>query len=214
GLMRGETVQYQGSEFRLTWSAQAIPIYVAAHGPKTLEFAGEHADGVIYGDGVGSEILEDALSSVAAGAARAARSPADVDIWWGMCGNVADSREEAMQQIRMLLAAKANHLARFPDQKKHVPGEFRDVLERIHKGYSYLEHQKPGETTNARLVRESGLENYLAGRYAIVGTPEDCLRRLHELEKMGVEKVWLNVHFEDKIGFMKRWSSAVMAKIG
>ena len=214
GLMRGERVQYQGSEVHLTWSGIDIPIYVSAHGPKTLEFAGQHADGVIYGDGVGKEIVKDALTAVAAGAAKASRRVEDLDIWWGLCGNVGNSREEALRQIKMLLAAKANHLARFPDQNKHVPPEFRDVLDRIHKQYSYFEHQKPGEnTTNARLVNESGLENYLADRYAIVGTPEDCLMRLRELESMGVHKIWLNVHFEDKIGFMKRWSREVRAKM-
>ena len=213
GLMRGELVQYQGSEFRLTWSRIDIPIYASAHGPKTLEFAGEHVDGVIYGDGVGKEIVADALSAVRRGADRAGRPVQDVDVWWGLCGNVGNSRSEALAQIRMLLAAKANHLARFPSQSKHVPPEFREVLDRIHEGYSYLEHQKPGETTNARLVSESGLEDYLAGRYAIAGTPEDCLRRLSELEAMGVQKIWLNAHFDDKIGFMKRWSKEVMAKI-
>ncbi|MPZ77155.1 MAG: LLM class flavin-dependent oxidoreductase [Deltaproteobacteria bacterium] len=213
GLIRGERVQYQGSEFGLTWGGTQIPIYVSAHGPKTLKFSGEHADGVIYGDGVGQDIVADALASVAAGAAKAGRHVEDLDIWWGLCGNVGNSREEAMSQIKMLLAAKANHLARFPDQNKHVPSEFRQVLDRIHERYSYLEHQKPGETTNARLVNESGLENYLADRYAVAGTPEDCLMRLEELEKMGVKKIWLNVHFDDKIGFMKRWSREVMAKL-
>jgi 5,10-methylenetetrahydromethanopterin reductase len=213
-LMRGEHVSYQGSELHLTWSKTEIPIYVSAHGPKTLEFSGKLADGVIYGDGVGQEIVKDALSCVAAGAAKAGRKVEDVDIWWGLCGNVADSRDAAMSRIKMLLAAKANHLARFPEQNKHVPPQFRDVLDRIHRGYSYLEHQKPGEnTTNARLVSESGLENYLAGRYAIVGTPPECIERLSELEDMGVRKIWLNVHFDDKIGFMKKWSREVMAKM-
>jgi 5,10-methylenetetrahydromethanopterin reductase len=213
GLMRGERVQYQGSEFRLTWSGIDMPIYASAHGPKTLEFSGAHVDGVIYGDGVGKEIVVDALSAVRRGADQAGRRVQDVDVWWGLCGNVGNSRNEALSQIRMLLAAKANHLARFPSQNKHVPAEFREVLDRIHKKYSYLEHQKPGETTNARLVIESGLEAYLANRYAIVGTPEDCVERLHELEEMGVHKIWLNVHFEDKIGFMQRWSREVMAKV-
>jgi 5,10-methylenetetrahydromethanopterin reductase len=214
GLMRGETVQYQGSEFHLTWSGIDIPIYVSAHGPKTLEFSGQHANGVIYGDGVGKEIVSDAMSSIGRGAAKAGRTVDNVDIWWGLCGNVRNNKEEAMKQIKMLLAAKANHLARFPDQNKHVPPEFREVLDRIHKEYSYLEHQKPGEnTTNARLVSESGLEAYLAERYAIAGSPEECLMRLSELERIGVRKIWLNVHFEDKIGFMKRWSREVMAKI-
>ena len=113
-LMRGERVLYQGSELQLTWSKADLPIYVSAHGPKTLEFSGQHADGIVYGDGVGKEIVEDALSSVASGAVIAGRSIEDVDIWWGLCGNVGNSREEAMTQIKMLLAAKANHLARFP----------------------------------------------------------------------------------------------------
>ncbi|HEY1373361.1 MAG TPA: LLM class flavin-dependent oxidoreductase [Candidatus Binatia bacterium] len=212
-LMRGETVQRNGTEMRLTWGKADIPIYVSAHGPKTLEFAGRHAEGVIYGDGVGQEVVNDALRSVATGAAAADRRVEDVDVWWGLCGNIGDSREKALSQIRMLLAAKANHLARFPEQNKHVPPEFRDVLDRIHQSYSYLEHQKPGETTNSRLVKESGLEDYLAGRYAIAGTPEQCRARVYELERMGVRKIWLNVHFDDKIGFMEKWSREVIAKI-
>ncbi len=212
-LMRGETVQHQGREMKLTWAKADVPIYVSAHGPKTLEFSGGHADGVIYGDGVGKEVVRDALASVAAGAAMAGRRTEDVDIWWGLCGNVGASREQALAEIRMLLAAKANHLARFPGENKHVPPEFRDVLDRIHQSYSYLEHQKPGATTNARLVKESGLEDYLAGRYAIAGAPEECVARLRELENMGVRKIWLNVHFEDKLGFMKKWSREVMAKL-
>ena len=116
-------------------------------------------------------------------------------------------------QIRMLLAAKANHLARFPEQDKQVPPEYKDILERIHKGYNYLEHQKPGAgTTNAALVRESGLESYLADRYAIVGTVDDCLATLERMAGYGVNKIWLNVHFDDKLGFIRRWRD-VMAQL-
>jgi 5,10-methylenetetrahydromethanopterin reductase len=213
-LLKGEHVSYQGTDIRITWSRVDMPIYVSAHGPKTLEFSGRCADGVIYGDGVGKEIVADALSSMARGAAQAGRQPGEIDVWWGLCGNLGKSRSDALTQIKMLLAAKANHLARFPAQNKHVPPQFREVLDRIHQGYSYLEHQKPGEhTTNARLVNESGLQSYLADRYAIAGTPEECLQRIHDLEEMGVRKIWLNVHFDDKIGFMKRWSREVMAKM-
>jgi 5,10-methylenetetrahydromethanopterin reductase len=213
-LMRGEMVLYEGSEIKLTWGHTKIPIYVAAHGPKTLEFAGEVADGIIYGDGVGQGIVRDAFSAIAAGAVRSERQAEDLDIWWGLCGSVADSREQAVSQIRMLLAAKANQLARFPSHNKHVPPEHREVLDRIHREYNYLEHQKPGAgSANARLVRESGLEGYLVERYAVAGTPEECLERLRQLESFGVGKVWLNIHFEDKIAFMKRWSREVMAML-
>jgi hypothetical protein len=28
-----------------------------------------------------------------------------------------------------------------------------------------------------------------------------------------VRKIWLNVHFDDKIGFMEKWSREVIAKV-
>lgn len=213
-LMRGETVVYQGSELKQTWGKAEIPIYIAAHGPKTLEFAGQFADGVIVGTGVGRQVVEDAFASIAEGARRRGRRAEELDIWWALSAYVADSREQALGVIRMLLAAKANHLASYPSQNKHIPPEHREALERIHRQYNYLEHQKPGSgTTNARLVQESGLEGYLVERYAIAGTPDECVATVRKIESFGVGKIWLNVHFDDKIGFIRRWSREVMAKL-
>lgn len=212
-LMRGESVEYQGHELKLTWGKANIPIYIAGHGPKTLELAGQYADGVIVGTGVGDEVVGAAYASIGRGAARAGRKLEDLDVWWALSAHVGDSREAALSVIRMMLAAKANHLARFPEQDKQVPAEYRAILDSIHKGYNYLEHQKPGEDTrNATLVWQSGLESYLADRYAIVGTPEDCLATLQRMESYGVKKIWLNVHFDDKLGFINRWSKEVMAR--
>lgn len=205
-LLRGESTNYQGHELKVTWGRADIPIYIAGHGPKTLELAGQYADGVIVGTGVGDDVVRHAYASISAGAARSGRRLEDLDVWWALSAYIGSSRAEALSVIRMLLAAKANHLARFPEQNKQVPPEYRDILERIHKGYNYLEHQKPGAgTTNAALVRESGLESYLADRYAIVGTPDDCLATLQRMASYGVKKIWLNVHFDDKLGFIRRW---------
>lgn len=205
-LLRGESTHYQGYDLKLTWGRADIPIYIAGHGPKTLELAGQYADGVIVGTGVGDEVVRRAYESIATGAARSGRKLEDLDVWWALSAHVGNSREESLSVIRMLLAAKANHLARFPEQNKQVPPEYKDILERIHKGYNYLEHQKPGAaTTNAALVRESGLESYLADRYAIVGTADDCLATVRRMAGQGVKKIWLNVHFDDKLGFIRRW---------
>ena len=213
-LLRGDSTHYQGHEFKLTWGKADIPIYIAGHGPKTLELAGQYADGVIVGTGVGEDVVRHAHASISAGAARAGRKLDDLDVWWALSAYIGNGRAEALSAIRMLLAAKANHLGRFPEQDKQVPPEYKDILERIHRGYNYLEHQKPGAgTTNAALVRESGLESYLADRYAIVGTAEDCLATLRRMAGYGVRKIWLNVHFDDKIGFIQRWSREVMAKV-
>ncbi len=70
-LLRGESSNYQGHELKLTWGKADIPIYIAGHGPKTLELAGEYADGVIVGTGVGDDVVRHAYASISAGAARA-----------------------------------------------------------------------------------------------------------------------------------------------
>ena len=213
-LMRGETFDYQGQELKITWGRADIPIYIAGHGPKTLELAGQFADGVVVGTGVGADVVRDAHARIGAGAARSGRKLEDLDVWWALSAHIGDSREEALSVIRMMLAAKANHLARFPEQDKQVPPQYREILDTIHKGYNYLEHQKPGDQTkNASMVRQSGLEDYLAERYAIVGTPEDCLATIQHMHDQGVRKIWLNVHFDDKLGFIRRWGKEVMAKL-
>ena len=213
-ILGGEAVQYGGSEIRLTWGKARIPIYIAAHGPKTLEVAGEFADGVIVGTGVGDDIVRDAFRAIAKGASRAGRQPESIDIWWHLGAYVGESREHASARIRSNLASKVNHLLRFPNQNKYVPPEYKDALEKIHREYNYREHLKPGpDTKNARLVQESGSENYLADRYAIVGTPQDCLETLGRLESMGVTKIWLNTYTEDNIAFLKRWGNQIIANL-
>ena len=105
-------------------------------------------------------------------------------------------------------------MIRFRSREKHIPTDCAEALERIHRGYNYLEHLRPGGSgVNAQLVRESGMENYLADRYAVVGTPDECLSRLKQLRDWGIAKVWLNTYNDDKIAFMEQWSKGVTAKL-
>ena len=77
-LTTGETV-FEGETARLTWGHADIPLYVAASGPKTLELAGEVADGVIIQTGLLPEVIEDALNCIRRGAERAGRDFNKID---------------------------------------------------------------------------------------------------------------------------------------
>jgi hypothetical protein len=103
---------------------------------------------------------------------------------------------------------------RFRGRERHIPEGCREALEKIHRSYNYLEHLRAGASgLNAQLVRESGVEDYLADRYAVVGTPEECLLRLEQLRNWGISKIWLNTYNQDKIAFMNQWSKSVSAKL-
>jgi 5,10-methylenetetrahydromethanopterin reductase len=213
-LYRTGEAEYQDKSIRLTWSRPKIPIYISAHGPKTLRCAGEIADGAIVGTGVQEEVAADALADIAAGAQAAGKTLKDMDVWWLVICNFGKSKEEATAGIRMSLAAPANQLARFTMENKHIPPKYADAIRKLNASYDFSVHLKgETETTNTRLVQELGLKEYLVDRYAVVGTPEECRERIQTLVGRGVENIWLSTYFPDKLQFMKQWSDKVMDRL-
>jgi 5,10-methylenetetrahydromethanopterin reductase len=81
GLWRGEPLTYAGEHFRLKDArchvrpARALPVYVAAMGPRMLELAGAVGDGVLLSAGLSPDAIRRALDRAAAGARRAGRDP-------------------------------------------------------------------------------------------------------------------------------------------
>ncbi|MBI4524626.1 MAG: LLM class flavin-dependent oxidoreductase [Deltaproteobacteria bacterium] len=213
-LYRSGEAVYQGREIRFSWTRPNIPIYVSAHGPKTLRFAGEVADGVIIGTGVQEDVVADALKDLSEGANLAGKRLQDTDVWWFLICNFGRNREEAKAEIRMSLAAPANQLARFTTDNKHIPPEYLDAIRKLNQQYDFRAHLKSGtETANTRLVQELGLEDYLADRYAVVGTVEECREKISQLAARGVENIWMSVYFPDKIEFMRQWADQVMDRL-
>jgi 5,10-methylenetetrahydromethanopterin reductase len=186
---RGEAT-WKGDTIRLTWPTRPIPVYLTAEGPKTLQLAGELADGVLVGNGLQPEIVADALENIAIGARRAGRDPADVDVWWFVKWNMDDDRQRAIHEARMTLTASANHAFRFTLEGKHIPDEYKDAIRELHRRYVFSEHEATGtEMSNATIVEELGLTDYLAERFMICGPPQDFIDKLTTLNDLGVSKV-------------------------
>ncbi|MBI4308541.1 MAG: LLM class flavin-dependent oxidoreductase [Chloroflexi bacterium] len=207
---RGET-EYQGRMARLTWGRQPMPIYVAAHGPKTLRLAGQIADGVVVGTGLGEDVVRETLAAIRQGAEEAGRDFRTIDVWWLLLGNLAASKRQAIDDLRMSLAGFAHILARFHTQGKQIPPEIEKPLVQVARRYDVSEHVMPGAgRRNAALVDEYGVKEYLAERYALAGTPEDCIQKVRQAAAWGVRQIWMSVHFPDKVSFVKRWGQEVM----
>jgi 5,10-methylenetetrahydromethanopterin reductase len=209
-LATGEAV-YQGETTKLTWGPADVPVYVAASGPKTLELAGEIADGVIIQTGLLPEVIEDSLACIRRGAERAGRDYDKIDKTWFPWVKVAGSREEAIHAIRHSLASGAKHLGRFTTEGKHIPTQFLDKIREAKKTYRFEQHQIP-DSDNARMIEELGLVDYLADRFAIVGTVEDCVRKIESAAEAGARHFWMSCHFPDKERFMREWGETVISR--
>jgi alkanesulfonate monooxygenase SsuD/methylene tetrahydromethanopterin reductase-like flavin-dependent oxidoreductase (luciferase family) len=101
----GERVNFEGRFYRLKNFRLAIPapappprIYLAALGPKMCELAGEVADGVLL-NWIPPSAVPSSLSHVEAGAKRAGRSLADVDVAVYVRTCVTDEREPVRETL-------------------------------------------------------------------------------------------------------------------
>jgi len=164
-----------------------VPVFVTAEGPKTLELAGEVADGVVIGTGLQREIVQESLEHVRRGAARSGRTLDDLEIWWFIKWNLDDDKPRAVREMRMALTASANHAFRFTLEGKHIPEEYKEPIRRLQASYAFHEHESHGEARhNARLAEESGLVDYLAERFTLAGSPGEFRQKLSGLQALGV----------------------------
>ena len=181
---------WQGSTIRLLWPTRPIPIYLTAEGPKTLQLAGEVADGVLVGNGLQPEIVQDALENIAIGARRAGRDPSEVDVWWFVKWNMDNDKGRAIHEARMTLTASANHAFRFTLEDKRIPEQYKGPIRELQEQYVFSEHESVGgNMRNAELVEELGLMEYLAERFTICGPPAEFAEKLAALASLGVNNV-------------------------
>ena len=206
--------EFRGRITRLTWAPRAVPIYLSAEGPRTLELAGEIADGVIVNVGLTPALVRDAVARVHAGARRAGRDPSQIDLWTMVRANVTDDIEAGIEEIRMELASNAHHVFRFTLEGKHVPGELADAIRRVQKGYQPAAHEALGPSPNARLLEaEPALRAYLAERFAAVGPPAVCAETLRGVVEAGIDGLLITGFVHDRTRLIRTLGEQVLPRL-
>ena len=119
-----------------------------------------------------------------------------------------------LDELKFALASYAHIIFRCTLEDKAVPLDMADGIRRLCDGYQSRFHIAPGGINpNAQLVDSLGLTEYLARRLAIVGSVDQCVQRVRELRRAGVERLWFPIRFADK-GPVMDGLQEVMALIG
>ena len=104
-LLDGETVSMDGFEARLPYaSGRKIPILIGATGPRTIELAGEVADGVLIAVGVDPANMDDARRRFEAGALKSGRDPSSLEVVYAARIDVDEDLEAARRLARPICA--------------------------------------------------------------------------------------------------------------
>jgi 5,10-methylenetetrahydromethanopterin reductase len=188
-LLRGEAVEGLSGQAVMPWIKQPSPVFMAASGPRTLRAAGRAADGVFINFGLLKENLGASETRVQEGAAKAGRDPSTIELWQIAGLDCTADGAAARRKIGAILAFMAGGYILAGDLgERGVPAELHGAVEELRRRYS----TRPGEA-DARLVEELGLFDYLARRFAIYGTPEDCVAQLRRAEAAGLGRVMFTV---------------------
>jgi 5,10-methylenetetrahydromethanopterin reductase len=206
-LTAGRPVVRDGHTWHVQRAKRQVPVYLSAEGPRTLRLAGRLADGVVVGLGTSPEAIELALGYLAEGAAEAGRSVDDLDVWWLVKANLG-----GIDDIRMAIAASANHAFRFTLEGKAVPDAHRAAIEELKAAYR-SHHHEVRDGANANLTDRLALTDYLADRFAFYGEPSDCLRQIERAVAAGAKQFLVTGFVREPLAFIQRWGTEVNAQL-
>jgi 5,10-methylenetetrahydromethanopterin reductase len=157
-----------------------VPVEVAATGPRVIETAAAHADRVMLALGADTQRLGWGIETAQQAAKKAGRS-----IQLGAYINMVCHPDVSV--ARALVQGGLSTFARFSVMHGKVRGSIsasqESVLNQLHETYDMNEHTR-SDSKQANILTDEFID-----QYAIVGPPEHCLSRLHELKSLGIDKV-------------------------
>ena len=212
-MLAGETSEYRGYRTHVRWASADIPIAMSAEGPRTLAMAGSVADAAIIHTGLTTEVLHDTIARIREGERAAGREAGSAQVWAFAKCNIADRRDDAIDEIKMALAASGHHAFRFTLEGKNVPEQYREAVSILHSEYEAAEHEQVGQTRNAVLTDELGLTDYFADRFAIVGTPAECIAKTRAIFDAGVDVLLITAIGPSPESIIRRFGEEVIAPL-
>ena len=180
-LCAGRKIEYEGRDIQMTWADAGVPpVWVAGYGPKALRSAGRVGDGVIlqFAD---PHLIKWCLQFVREGAEEAGRDFSKIRVMSAAPVWVSDDLAKAREQVRWFPALVSNHVVDLVSRYKpeELPKELTSYIS-DRKGYNYLHHAEVG-SSNAEFVTDE-----IVDRFCIVGPAEEHVRKLKELQEIGV----------------------------
>ena len=170
---RGETFQIEQFELWFEPHRRQIPIYIAAVFPKMTALCGEIADGIILTRST-LETAAKARADIAEGAARAGRSPADIEVTTLLPTAVAKTLADARDLIRPGLALYAGFFPRYNQlvADHGFAGEAEAIAAAWQRG--------------DRAAALSAVNDAMIDATSIAGPPEYCRERLEAYRQSGI----------------------------
>jgi len=217
-LLSGEAATLEdGGTAHLPWAANGAAaasetpkVFLAGSGPRTLALAGAVADGAFVNYGITADTMAQSEGRVRDGAIAAGRDWDDIETWQIASMDCNEDAAATRKKAGAILAFMAGgYILDAKDlNTRGVPEHLHGAVRELRRRYS----TRPGDA-DAALVDELGLFDYLAGRFGILGTPDDCLKQLLAAHKAGLKRVMFTVSVaSDPAGAVELFGEQVLPR--
>jgi len=178
--LSGASTDFQGSFFHVggfklaTGPKHAVPIYIAALGPKMLRLAGEIADGVLLYL-CSLQAIPNTIKQIENGANEAGRSLEKFDVAALLPTVVSENCREAQAAIARAIAYYVGGMGMYYRRIISESG-FASEASKINEAWQRGDRNGATKEVSERLINS----------VALAGSPEECRRRLEDFRQSGV----------------------------
>jgi 5,10-methylenetetrahydromethanopterin reductase len=170
----GDFVKLNGARLAFKPSA-AIPIYIAAIGPDMLRLAGRIGDGVVLSAGLSTDSVRQSIALCVQGAAKDGRDLSEFRRAGYLFFGVSHHAREAVDAVRHKLAfVMRNKFLGANIKASGIPIDQEAVIAAI---------ARRDIAQAASLVPDDAVE-----AFGIAGTPQHCIKRLHDFIDAGLNE--------------------------
>ena len=208
-LSNGREIEYNGSKIKFEWASKSkCEVWVAAYGPKALQLTGEVGDGFIL-QLADIDIAAWTIDAVRKAAREAGRDPKSVKICVAAPAYVGDDLTHMREQCRWFGGMVGNHVAdivsRYGDSSS-VPAALTDYI-KDRQGYDYKQHGQAGNT------HTTFVPDAIVDRFCILGKVDEHLKRLKELQEIGVDQFSIYLQHDGKQETLDAYGKHILPEI-
>ena len=185
-FMNGKEVTWNDKQLQLKWVRPELPeieMHVAGYGPKALAVAGRQGDGVII-QLADPDIIQWIMDTARKAAEEAGRDPAALKCIVSAPSHISDDLADARNQVRWFPAMVSNHVMDLVERygfDSEIPAALTDYV-KARKFYDYKDHSRVGAKHGEFVTDE------ICDRFCVLGSPEQAVEKLKELETIGVDQ--------------------------
>ena len=184
-LMNGRQVDWNEKELTLEWAKgqPEIPMHVAGYGPKALAVAGRVGDGVII-QLADPQIIQWIMETARTAAKEGGRDPDALECIVCAPSMITDDIAVAREETRWFPAMVSNHVMDLVERygfDSEIPAALTDYV-KARKFYDYKDHSRVGAKHGEFVTDE------ICDRFCVLGSPDQAVEKLQELESIGVDQ--------------------------